>query len=316
MKLFLQSILSVACLFLLGCEEFIEPSIEDKRVVLLSPAIGTETSEYAQTFWWEEVDKALSYRLQVVSPDFEKISKLVLDTVVKSNKFKYTLEPGKYEWRVQALNGSSQTIYNKGSFTIFSTSISEQQVQLTNPSNNTITNLAAVSFQWLNLFGAKEYQIQVDTLNNNFQDQTKLFLNKNTSELNYASSFSKDQVYKWRVKAINEADSSKWSVIQSITYDKTPPAVVTLASPGNNVTVSKPVTLRWNGSAGAKKYLLYVYKSDSTTPFDGTYPITLTEVSSVFNSGTSGEQLFWEVRAVDDAGNISKLGELRGFLIQ
>lgn len=297
-----------------GCTEFIEPSIEKKAVVLLAPSHGTESAVYAQTFWWEEVDNAFQYRLQVVTPDFNNAARLILDTVVTKNRFSYTLDPGNYEWRVRAENGSSQTSYSKAAFIIQPSSIEGQQVQLQSPANNLITNQNSTIFKWLKLFGADKYQLQIDT--SNFEDDTALFFDKSTPNQEFTVNLTKDKVYRWRVKAINATVESKWSTIQNITLDKTPPGVVFLTSPTNEQVVTKNVTLKWEELAEAKKYQLYVFKSDGTSVYSSTFPIILTAATYSFTEGKSGEKLFWQVRAIDEAGNFGAFSELRSFLIQ
>lgn len=310
---------ALICLTLLsmGCKEFIEPSIDDRKVILLAPSDGTETKDYAQTFWWEEVEDALSYRLQVVTPGFEHTTKLVLDTVVKkSTKFKITLDPAKYEWRVKAQNGSSATPYTTAVFTIYPTSITEQKVQLDVPLNNTITNQSGITFKWLKLFGAEKYRIQLDNSGNSFSDETTLFLDKTVSNLEYTVTLDKDKTYQWRVKGLNGAVESKWSSIQNITYDATPPPIVELSSPMNNASVASPVSIKWLASTGAKKYILYCYKGDPGQPYNNTFPLTTTSLSYNFTSTLTGEKILWEVKAVDEAGNVSTKSELRSFTIK
>ena len=297
-----------------GCTEFIEPSIEKKNVTLLAPSNGTESAVYAQTFWWEEVDNALQYRLQVATPDFNNPARLILDTIITKSRFSYTLDPGNYEWRVRAENGSSQTPYGKAAFIIQPSSIEDQQVQLQSPANNLITNQSSSVFKWLALFGADKYQLQIDT--SNFEDETILFFNKSTPNQEFSVTLTKDKVYRWRVKAMNATVESKWSVIQSVTLDKTPPGVVFLTSPTNEQVVSKNVTLKWEALAEAKKYQLYVFKSDGSSVYSPTFPIILTAATYSFTEGKSGEKLFWQVRAIDEAGNFGAFSEQRSFLIQ
>lgn len=296
-----------------GCKEFIEPSIEKKNTVLLAPSNGTETNVYNQTFWWEELDNALQYRLQVVMPDFNNTSKLVLDTIITTSKFSYTLEPGNYEWRVRAENGSSQTPYSKAAFVINPSSIEQQQVQLQSPANNFVTNQSSAVFKWLKLFGADKYQLQIDTAN--FEDETVLFFNKSTPNQEFNVTLTRDKVYRWRVKAVNATVESKWSVIQNLTLDKTPPGIVFLTSPTNEQVVTKNVSLKWEALAEAKKYQLYIFKSDGTSSY-GSFPIIITTSTYSFTEGKSGEKLFWQVRAIDEAGNFGAFSELRSFLIQ
>jgi hypothetical protein len=309
-------VLTIGLLLCLSCKEFIEPSLGAKKVILLAPASGTETTEYAQTFWWEEVEDALSYRLQVVSPNFEHPAKLLLDTLIKTNKFSYSTDPGAYEWRIRAENGSSQTPYSSSSFIVHSTSITEQQVQIESPENNATTNQSNISFKWQKVFNADQYQIQIDTTTNSFEDTTGLFLDKTISNLNYSVAFTKDQIYRWRVRALSGSEHSKWSVVGNLTRDATPPPIVPLLSPTNSSTTLNPVILKWSPVAGAKKYVLYVYKSESKELYNTTFPLQTTELSYSFSLGKSGQQVYWELRAVDDAGNTSAPGEIRKFSLE
>jgi hypothetical protein len=299
-----------------GCKEFIEPSLEAKKVVLLAPSSDTETTDYAQTFWWEEVEDALGYRLQVVSPSFERPAKLVLDTLIKTNKFLYSVDPGLYEWRIRAENGSSQSAYSGSSFIVHSTAITEQQVQLESPGNNAVTNQSTVLFKWQKVFNADQYQLQIDTTFSSFEETTALFLDKTTSNLSYSVPITKDRTYKWRVRAVSGSSQSKWSVVGNIMRDATPPAVVSLVSPANNSSALKPVSLKWSSVAGVKMYVLYVYKTESKELYSAAFPLETTELSYSFNLGKSGDQIYWEVRSVDDAGNTSVQGEIRKFSLQ
>lgn len=306
-------IIALAVVFI-GCKEFIEPSIEKKNVVLLAPTSGAESSLYSQTFWWEEVKDALKYRLQVVTPDFDHTLRLVLDTLVDRNKFNYSLDPGNYEWRVRAENGSSKTPYVKSAFVIYSSSIKQQQVQLISPANNTVTNQESTIFKWLRMFGADKYRLQIDT--NNFADEKQLFFDKTIPNQEFSISFTRDKLYQWRVKAQNDTAESKWSVIQNITFKKSLPTQVTLLTPANNESVTRPVGLKWQALSSAKKYQLFVYKSDGTTSYDPKFPLTLTTTSYSFEGGLPGEKLFWAVKAIDEAGNVGPASESRGFVIQ
>jgi hypothetical protein len=63
-------------------------------------------------------------------------------------------------------------------------------------------------------------------------------------------------------------------------------------------------------------YKLYVYKSDSTTLYNNTYPMLLNTGGYSFNAGTTGDRIYWKVTAVDAAGNESRPGELRSFVLQ
>ena len=312
--LYLFLILSLA-MALSSCDDIIEPSISKSQVNLEAPADQYTSTSYTINFWWDKVDHALTYHLQVVTPSFASPGSLVLDTIIKSNTFSSTFFPGKYQWSISAENGSSQTSFTPPrNFTVAATSIKQQSVLLNAPANNSLTNQSAVIFQWGGLYGATQYRLEVDT--NNFVNESAVVSNQVVpgQQLNFV--FPKDQVYQWRVRAENDTAQAQWSAINFITYDRTPPAQVTLSAPANAATIALPVTLQWNVAATASKYKLYVLKSDSTTLYSSTFPLTLNTTSYNFNQGNSGDKVYWKVTALDAAGNESVTSKIRSFVLQ
>ncbi|SDQ01679.1 hypothetical protein SAMN05428975_5929 [Mucilaginibacter sp. OK268] len=298
-----------------SCKEFIEPSINKRQVQLNAPANQYQSTNYTVNFWWTDVEDALSYRLQVVTPKFDSIGGLVIDTLVKGTKFSLTMDPGNYEWRVRAENGSSQTNYSAPQgFTVLASSLTGQTITLSTPANNTLTSQAAVTFKWGALYNATKYHLQIDS--NNFADENTVVKDQVIPGQQFAFTFPRNQVYQWRVRAENETEQSKWSTINQITYDNTRPAMVTLNQPQNNATVSLPINLTWNTVTSAVKYKLAVYKSDSTTPYNNTFPVVLSTTSFSFNAGNSGDRIFWKVSAINAAGNEGQSSDLRSFVLQ
>ncbi|WP_259071784.1 hypothetical protein HDF24_25540 [Mucilaginibacter sp. X4EP1] len=312
------------CLFLLlfagltclsSCDDIIEPSIAKSQVVLEAPANQYTSTSYTINFWWDQIDHALTYHLQVVSPSFANPGSLVLDTIVSSYKFSANLNPGTYQWRVMAENGSSQTAYAAPrTFVVAASSVVGQTVQLTSPANNYLTNQSNIVFQWGSLYGATKYQIEVDT--NNFVNESAVLINQTIPGQQFSFTFPKDQNYQWRVKAQNDTAQAQWSSVYQVTYDHTPPAQVTLVAPANGVTVPLPVILQWNAVARAVKYKLYVFQSDGVTNYNSSFPMSLTATSYSFNLGASGNKIYWVVTAVDAAGNESAPVNASYFVLQ
>ncbi|MDB5090875.1 MAG: hypothetical protein JWR09_4869 [Mucilaginibacter sp.] len=301
--------------FLESCDAIIEPSVSKKQVQLEAPADHYQSASYTINFWWDEVEHALSYHLQVVTQSFASPGGLVLDTVVTRSRFSFNLDPGIYQWRVMAENGSSQTAFTAPrNLEVEASSIKQQTVQLTAPVNNLVTNQAFVSFQWGTLFGATQYRFEIDT--NNFANESTVLSNQVIpgQQLNYT--FPKDQSYQWRVRAENDTAQSRWSAINSIVYDHTPPAVPGLVSPTNGQTVSLPVSLQWGAVATATRYKLYVFKSDSTSLYNTSFPLSVNTTSYSFNLGNAGDKIYWKVSALDAAGNEGQASELRNFALQ
>ncbi|MGN8055109.1 hypothetical protein ACTJKN_02475 [Pedobacter sp. 22163] len=299
---------------LAACSEFIEPSIGSREIGLLAPANRLETNSYQQTFWWNPMADALYYRLQVVSPRFDSVSKVLLDTLINKDKFVYTLDPGKYEWRVRGENGSSASAYAQRSLVIYPSSLSDQELQLSLPSNGLSVSKPQVRYEWLKLFGATTYRLQVDR--NNFLDEKSMDLNITTENLVFLQTLSAEGNYQFRVRAENATQNSKWSTIRTLTYDATGPERPVLSTPLNRQLVSRPVRLVWNKVADADKYELWVYKSDGDTPYNSSYPKILTATELSFDAGDPGEVVAWRVRAFDKAGNVGAYSELRTFTIQ
>jgi len=307
--------LTAGMAILSSCNEIIEPSLSKQQVQPEAPVDQYQSSSYTVNFWWDAVDHALSYHLQVVSPSFAAPGGLVLDTVVRNYRFSYTLVPGSYQWRVMAENGSSQTAWSsQRSFTVVAGSIKQQSVQLTSPSNNLVTSQSPYTFQWGSLYGATAYQFEIDT--NNFANESAIVSGQVIPGQQLSFTFPKDQTYQWRVRAQNDTAQALWSPVYIITYDHTPPGQVTLVAPASGTTLSLPVALSWNSVATTVKYKLYVYQSDGTTAYNSSFPMLLTGTGYSFNLGSSGNTVYWMVTALDAAGNESQASAKNSFVVQ
>jgi hypothetical protein len=301
--------------YLTSCDQIIEPSINKSTVQLETPADKYMSPTYTINFWWDAVNNALTYHLQVVTPSFASPGSLVLDTVVTSNKFSFNMSPGIYQWRIMAQNGSSQTAYTTPrTFTVQTASLTQQQVQLSSPANDFLTNKSSATLAWGTLYGATQYQIEIDT--NNFVNESAVITNQTFSANQFVFNFPKDQTYQWRVKAKNDSVSSEWSAVNTITFDNVPPPAVIVSAPANNLIISAPVTLQWNASTSATNYKLYVFQSDSVTTYNSTFPMLLSATSYNFILGSSGDRVYWKVTALDAAGNESLPSALRSFVLQ
>ncbi|MDP9080028.1 MAG: hypothetical protein M3O71_21590 [Bacteroidota bacterium] len=312
---YLILLFSGSILLLESCDAIIEPSLSKKQVTPEAPADHYQSTSYTINFWWDEVEHALTYHLQVVSQTFASPGGLILDTVVTRNRFSFNLDPGKYQWRVLAANGSSQTPFTAPrDLEVEATSIKEQTIQLSAPANGLVTNQAAQTFQWDSLFGATKYRFEIDT--NNFANESLVLSNQLIPGQQLNFTLPKDQVYQWRVRAENDTAQSRWSTINSLTFDLTPPGIPTLVSPTKGQTVNLPVSLQWGAVATAARYKVYVFKSDSTSLYNTSFPTSVTTTSYSFTLGSPGDKVYWQVSAVDAANNEGTPSELRSFVLQ
>lgn len=298
-----------------ACKEFIEPSIKDSAVTLNAPGDQYQSTSYTVNFWWDQVEDARSYRLQIVTQSFQSPGSLIADTLIKGNKFSFNLAPGEYEWRLRAENGGTPTAYAQPRrFTVLPSSIKQQKVQLSAPAAGLLTNQGNLSFTWGSLYGATRYRWQIDT--NSFAKDSVGIAERLTPSMQITFNLPKDQVYQWRVRAENDTAKAQWSTINTLTYDHTPPAQVNLTAPQNGQSATSPVALQWSAAGAGTRYKLYVFKGDSTSLYNNIFPMTMTTSTYSFGLGSYGDQVYWRVTAVDLAGNESVPSKLRSFVIQ
>ncbi|TAJ09153.1 hypothetical protein DMA11_20665 [Marinilabiliaceae bacterium JC017] len=106
-----------------SCDDIMEEDITGEKPVVLSPGQQSKINSEKVTFWWEVLNGAEKYCMQVVKPDFENIEMLVVDTLIDVNKFTASFQHGKYEWRLRAENGGYSTVYVYRSFSVDTTGL-------------------------------------------------------------------------------------------------------------------------------------------------------------------------------------------------
>lgn len=98
--------------FSAACDEVLEISLTGKKPVLLSPVNNLNTIDTLQTFYWEKLAGATKYQLQIVSPKFDSIVRLIHDTIILQNIFPKDMDTGTYQWRVKAINNGSESDFS------------------------------------------------------------------------------------------------------------------------------------------------------------------------------------------------------------
>ncbi len=96
-----------------ACAEVLEKSINNETIIVSAPVNNLISTDSIQTFYWEKVNGATSYELQIVSPIFDSIKTFVTDTTVQTNLFLFSLSSGQYQWRVSAKNLNSATPFSE-----------------------------------------------------------------------------------------------------------------------------------------------------------------------------------------------------------
>jgi hypothetical protein len=220
-KLYVVTILAIAALLTYCTKDFIEPDISKQWVYIVSPANNTTSPSPTPNFWWNKVTGARTYNLQIVSPSFASSNLFLLDTVIVSNKFVFSLLPGKtYEWRVCAQNTVSSTPYTTYTLKIDSTgNLSTQTLILTQPTVNPFfTNAVSQVFQWTPILSALEYRIIIinQSLSTTLKDTTQ-------TTPNYTIALA-DGSYTFQVRAQNASSNTPYTAI-TVKVNRSAPAL-------------------------------------------------------------------------------------------
>lgn len=122
-------IITLFSFVLISCEDIFEANLDDEIVTVVAPTDGAILNKGNVVFYWDYLDYnenfKESYNLMVVSPSFDAITEVVLDTSITSNMFQQELNKGEYELRVYAFNGSTSSESTFHSFTVIDTTSSK-----------------------------------------------------------------------------------------------------------------------------------------------------------------------------------------------
>jgi len=301
----------VLSLCLASCDDVLEPDIADEQVQALVPIDGAKVHSAEVVFRWEAVAGARSYRLQLASPSFEQPGQFYMDTVSAQLSLSLPLQPGAYEWRVQALNAGYETEFTTRTFSLDSaSSLAKAQVRLLSPVKDGYTNKQEVLFSWEPVTLAEKYVLEI-------LSQPKF------DTIVYAASVRKTlpregRKYEWRVRALN-ATGAAISPQRSFTTDFEAPGTAELLYPQADTAVSTwPVALKWRRKASdVVADSVYLYQADQAHLVSG-FPKMTTVSNFSLSSGLSlaPGNYFWAVKSVDRAGNGSGITIKRRFSVR
>lgn len=278
---------------------------------MLLPADSTIVNSADVTFRWEMIKGAASYRLQVASPSFRSPSQLYLDTLSSDLTLSLPLQPGTYEWRVQALNSGYQTGYTSRLFAVDSASnLSGSSVRLLTPLKDIYTNQQKVLFTWDAVQRAEKYILEILSP---ARFDTVLYVTSVYRTLPVAG-----QTYEWRVRALN-ATGAVLSDKRKFTTDFELPEVPSLLHPRPDTTIFDwPVKLKWkHGSTDVTGDSVFLYLADQKT-LVSSFPKAVTTPYFMLTSSQSlvPGSYYWSVRSYDRAGNIGLVADKYKFIVK
>jgi subtilisin family serine protease len=205
-------------------------------------------------------------------------------------------------WQVRAADTTGNWSAWSAEYSVTVNPVKPVSPKISLPKNNTPTNDTTPILSWGSVLYADKYDVQIAN-NAKFTGATTY---SNISGTSMEADTLADGKYYWRVMAKNLlGQTSAWSGSFSFTVDTVAPAAPVLSKPLNGSSIVGNPAFSWLASVGATKYQLqYEYTADAD---NDTYDYRSVEFSGVKHSPTTVptalSTIYWQVRAMDAAGN-------------
>jgi len=299
-------VMSLITLGFAACKkDFIVEDIKDKTILVNAPGNNLVTTSNKITFWWEELDGAEKYNIQVVKPAFSSVAQIMADTNVTGTKFNLTLQPGTYQWRIKATNAGGSTVFQTYNLKVDTTSnLSALTVSTNEPLANYLTANKRVSFGWNSLNTAVNYQIVI------LSSTSGVVKDTTTSLTTYTYNFASQGAYSWKVRALNDFSISQYNTALNFTIDLTAPSSPILTLPVHAAIVTNTYHLTWNriGAPDARYDSVFVATDSAfTNIISSTKTYTQSIAISALNNTppATSTTYWWKLRSIDSVGNRS-----------
>lgn len=210
--------------------------------------------------------------------------------------FQPTLAPGKYYWRVRALNTNNQFGAWSAAFAV--------TIDLTPPAAPVIVKPAnafefrtAPSFQWAPVSGAASYELQIDEIDEDFSDI--LYDTGWISKTLHSASLSSLGEYQWRLRARDLAGNlSPWTDVRTFKIIQPLPSAPALSLPAANATTSDNTpSFAWQSVALGSVYQIQIGNNSNFLSLERDQTLSVGVLTytpvAVLPDGT----YYWRVRA-------------------
>lgn len=299
--------------FLGACDDIIEDEVPQKELTINSPEDNLVTINNSVLFWWNHVEEADNYHLQIVEGSFSNVSSFVLDTLTTDNRYTYVFSPGTYQWRVRAENSISQSNYITRSIQIDTTSdLSQITVAILFPKDNTVMGAGTFTYRWSNVLFADSFLLKIKELGGGGNTLRELVLTDNEYQLD--TSYSGE--YEWSVLALNSTSTSQAnnSIFE---VDITAPLKPTNMAPKDGQNVTNRFNLSWDSGFDRNpgSDTVYIYEDVSLVNFVDKHAVSGQSVQKTFSDSLGLDTYYWRVRSVDSLGNIGSYSNLESFTI-
>ncbi len=180
-----------------------------QTVLLVGPEDDLSQRDSIVSFFWQELEVATNYRIQIATPDFSNSAFIVEDVLVESDNYETTLAEGDYQWRVRGENETSVTPYSTRTFNIDN---SDPAAPILNTPNDRDTVSTPVFLSWSIDESSSQDTLYIysDSLLNN------LVLQIGLTETSYTFMNGVLERYFWRLRSVDAAGNlSPFSSVRS-----------------------------------------------------------------------------------------------------
>ncbi len=258
----------------------------------------------APTMQWQTGGKASTFTLMVASDSL--FTDIVLQsTMTKTAKTTQMLaQRTAYFWRVRSTNSTGSSAWSP-TFRFTTEGPPFPAVPLVvYPTNGRNTIQSTALLQWLAAENAVSYGIELafDSSFASILSRLRVYaaVTKTTPLL------SGGLTYNWRVRSMNDTDTSAWSAVNSFTTVpsvpvQTPPGTTTIVSPSNGAE-NAPTSpyLRWLVVPGATSYNLALARDTAFT--NVAYESSDTSTGRIIPQLSGGTAYYWRVQSVNGGG--------------
>lgn len=303
---------------------FVYDNVQPDTPTTQFPENNTFTNDNAPTFQWTNVTGEAGYRLVIDNdPNFADgentydNARIPADTTAV--KIENELPDGIWYWRVCAFDRAGNRSEWSERYKLTVDTSAPKTPALIAPSNGSLSNSAVIIFRWTKVLddwapGFENYIIQIAR-----DDGFANVYHENSVEENvYLYTFTEDNIFYWRVRAIDNAgNQSPWSEAWRIGIDTIAPPPPVLVSPDNDESLNtKTPFFNWNPVQDSSG-VTYCLQIDNDNDFSSTeYESSgIVQSQHALQDPLPEGAWYWRVQAVDLAGNLSSWSEMRIFRV-
>ncbi|WP_417887093.1 hypothetical protein [Zunongwangia sp.] len=300
-----------------SCEEvFFEDDISSDTIEILSPTDNSRIEGTEITFYWNKLEGAASYRIEIARPDFSS-GQYIINEEVDGVSYQTELPLGEYAWRVTALNSQYTSSYIERKFKLVDiTEFYNRKVKVIKPTEDRLisnTIISDVSIAWNAVVDANLYRIKVENNNETISEFTT------TDTIATITDF-KEGLSIIKIRAENDSENTVYSDV-AVLLDMVSPSTPILDSPENNTQIDQEteVNLSWSPEITTNIYSanefdsLYLFYDINMKLLVRKERINNTEISYEFQRDST---YYWFVRRFDEAGNASDTSQVRKFSLK